>query len=153
MYFCDVRSDNKSCVEHHIEKTHRELQCQYCNFKVISISNMNTHIHSAHDFIQTTASANSLSRPPAANLPVFVPGTTYSREEYTRCFFLLVLPKYSKYKIPWKSLKLRVNTGNVSCDPVLGQFRRRGQLKKMPRNCPGNATPPPPCKTFGNSTY
>ena len=50
---------------------------------------MNTHIHSAHEFIQTTASANSLSRPPAANLPVFVPGTTYSREEYTVCVFLI----------------------------------------------------------------
>ena len=85
---CDFRSDNKSCVEHHIETTHRELQCQYCNFKVISINSMNTHIHSAHEFIQTTASANSLSRPPAANLPVFVPGTTYSREEYTGCVFL-----------------------------------------------------------------
>ena len=74
---CDFRSDNKSCVEHHIETTHRELQCQYCNFKVISINSMNKHICSTHEFIQTTASVNSLSRPPAANLPVFLlPGTT-----------------------------------------------------------------------------
>ena len=84
---CDYRSDDKSWVEHHIETTHRELQCLYCNFKVIYINSMNTHIQSAHEFIQTTASANSLSRPPAANLPVFVPGTTYSRKEYT-VFFL-----------------------------------------------------------------
>ena len=61
----------------------KELQCQYCNFKVISINSMYTHIHSDHKFIQTTASASSLSRPPAGNLPVYVPGNTHSREEYS----------------------------------------------------------------------
>ena len=57
------------------------------NFKVIFLNSMNTHIQSAQEFIQTTASANSLSRPPAANLHVYVLGTTYSREEYTGCFY------------------------------------------------------------------
>ena len=39
------------------------------NFKVIyKKKSMNIHIQSAQEFIQTTASANSLSRPPAANL-------------------------------------------------------------------------------------
>ena len=51
---------------------------------------------SAHEFIQKTASANSLSKPPAANLPVFVPGPTCNREEYTGWFFLTGAPKYSK---------------------------------------------------------
>ena len=55
---CYFRSDNTNCVEHHIETTHRELQCQDCNFKVISINSMNTHIQSAQEFIQSIASAN-----------------------------------------------------------------------------------------------
>ena len=48
----------QNCAEHHIETTHRELQCQDCNFKVISINSMKTHIQSGHKFIQTIASAN-----------------------------------------------------------------------------------------------
>ena len=50
------------------------------------------------------------------NLPVFVPGTTYNREEYTGCFFSLVLPKYSKYKTP----------SNLACDLALRKFRGGG---------------------------
>ena len=57
------------------------------NFKVIFFNSMNTHMQSAQEFIKKTASANSLSRPPAANLYVYVLCTTYSREEYTGCFY------------------------------------------------------------------
>ena len=55
---CDRCYFRKNCAEHHVETTHRELQCQDCNFKVISINSMNTHIQSGHEFIQTIASAN-----------------------------------------------------------------------------------------------
>ena len=41
---CDFKSDNKSCVEHHMKTTHRELHSQYCNVKVISIISMYTYI-------------------------------------------------------------------------------------------------------------
>ena len=56
------------------------------HFKVIFFKSMNIDIQSAQEFIQTTASANSLLRPPAANLHFYVLGTIYSREEYTWCF-------------------------------------------------------------------
>ena len=56
------------------------------NFKVIFFLGMNIHMQSVQEFIQTTASANSLSRPPAANIHFYVFGTIYSREEYTGCF-------------------------------------------------------------------
>ena len=80
---CDFRSENKGSLEHHIETIHRELQCQYCDFKVISISSMNAHIQIAHNYIQPTPSDFSSSTPPAAKLPVYVPGTTYSSAEYS----------------------------------------------------------------------
>ena len=81
---CDFRGENKGSLEHHIESIHRELQCQYCDFKVISINSMNTHIQIAHNYIQPTPSDFSSSNPPAAKLPVYVPGTTYSSPEYSR---------------------------------------------------------------------
>ena len=56
------------------------------HFKVIFFKSMNIDIQSAQEFIQTIASANSLLRPPAANLHFYVLGTIYRREEYTWCF-------------------------------------------------------------------
>ena len=43
---------------------------------------MYTHINSDQQFF-FNASGNPLSRPLAGNLPVYVPGNTHSREEYS----------------------------------------------------------------------
>ena len=45
---CDFIGESKSLVDKHMETIHKEIQCEYCELKILSVNSMKTHVQSAH---------------------------------------------------------------------------------------------------------
>ena len=43
---CDFIGESKSLVDKHMETIHKEIQCEYCELKILSVNSMKTHVQS-----------------------------------------------------------------------------------------------------------